>query len=276
MKRILAHCIARTLQHFGLVLVPIEELKLRHRAEVNFANLCRAYEFRLSQLPESAVIHEDSMRDRLLSRQFGTPPSEAYYIIEALAQTADVPGDVCEFGVAQGELSALMANEIRSSTKALHLFDSFEGLPKPGPNDTLIDDVLGLGTIDAYAGQMRSPETEVKARLAAVGFPVERFVIHKGYFCDLLDKQTGFPTRVSFAYVDFDFHDPILEALHFLHQTTGRGSVIIVDDYDFFSSGAKAAVDSFVLEKNRDHKTYSIGIPDKRVAHFAILKRMSD
>jgi hypothetical protein len=33
-----------------------------------------------------------------------------------------VPRDVCEFGVAQGETSALIANEIRSTSKALHRF----------------------------------------------------------------------------------------------------------------------------------------------------------
>jgi O-methyltransferase len=276
MRRILSNFVARKLRDFGFALVPIEELQLRYREKLNFANLCAAYEFCLAQIHHSSRIPEDSLRARLLSRQFGTPPSEAYFIIEALAETENVPGDVCEFGVAQGELSAVMANEIRSSARCLHLFDSFEGLPQPSQYDILMDDVLGLGSIEAYAGTMRSPENEVRTRLAAVGFPSERFVIHKGYFNDLLDTKAGFPEKVSFAYVDFDFHDPIVESLHFLHETTSNGAVIIVDDYDFFSAGAKRAVDSFVSENNRGQITYTIEIPDKRVAHFAILKRISD
>lgn len=62
----------------------------------------------------------------------GTPPTEAFYILEGLNRTRQVPGDVCEFGVAQGETSALIANEIRDVTsRKIYLYDLFESLPKP-------------------------------------------------------------------------------------------------------------------------------------------------
>ena len=81
-------------------------------------------------------------------------------------------GDVCEFCVAQGETSALIANEISGCLeKILHLFDSFEGLPKPSDKDKLKDDIFALGNIDKYAGTMKCPEAMVLSRLAAISFP---------------------------------------------------------------------------------------------------------
>ena len=65
---------------------------------------------------------------------------------------------MCEFGVAEGETSAVIANEIAESKKSFHLFDSFEGLPKPTAKDKLKDDLFSLGSIEAYAGTMASSE----------------------------------------------------------------------------------------------------------------------
>lgn len=50
--------------------------------------------------------------------------------------------------------------------------------------------------------------------------------------------------------MDFDFYNPIKVALDFLHRVTPIGAIIIVDDYDFFSTGAKKAANEFVEERN--------------------------
>jgi O-methyltransferase len=47
------------------------------------------------------------------------------------------------------------------------------------------------------------------------------------------------PDKVCFAYIDFDFCDPIRLVMEFLHERLSRGSVLMVDDYGFFSSGAQ-------------------------------------
>jgi hypothetical protein len=123
----------------------------------NFVSLVQAYEQRLNE--SGHLIPANEMRPRLLGRLQGTPPAEAYFIIEALARCRDIDGDVCEFGVAQGETSALIANELAGmAEKVLHLFDSFEGLPKPSAKDELKDDITALGSMDAYTGTMACPE----------------------------------------------------------------------------------------------------------------------
>lgn len=237
----------------------------------NFANLAQAYEQRLNDSGELIVANE--MRPRLLARLLGTPPSEAYFIVHALAECEDVDGDVCEFGVAQGETSALIANEIQSSNRVLHLFDSFEGLPKPTEKDQLKDDISSLGSMEAYTGSMSLPEEMVRTRLRAISFPQQRVVIHKGFMEQVLKHDLGLPRRVGFAYVDLDLYEPIRVTLDFLHQTTSTGAMIVVDDYDFFSTGAKTAVDEFLEEKNASAVIYECLVPNTRYGNFAVLTR---
>lgn len=242
----------------------------------NFENLAAAYELVLNQRNEREPIPANPTRARLLARLLGTPPAEAYFIIEALAATNALEGDVCEFGVAQGETSALIANEIATSKKHLHLFDSFEGLPRPSDKDQLKDDIFSLGTIEAYAGTMVSPVDLVLARLQAISFPPSRFTIHQGFIEELIHREVDLPSQVSFAYVDFDFYEPIKVTLDFLDRVTPRRAIIIVDDYNFFSTGAKTAVDEFVASKNSSNQVYSLVVPDIRFGYFAVLSKFSD
>lgn len=238
----------------------------------NFVNLTKAYEQRLNE--DDDLILPNEIRPRLLARLLGTPPSEAYFIVQALSKCNDVPGDACEFGVAQGETSALIANEIAlSGNKRLHLFDSFEGLPKPSGKDQLKDDIFSLGSIEAYTGSMSFPEDMVRGRLDAISFPAERYVIHKGFIEQLIHEDTVLPKEVSFAYVDFDFYEPIKITLDFLHHVTPSGAIIIVDDYDFFSTGAKTAVDEFVDSKKSVGADYECFIPNTCYGHFAVLTK---
>jgi O-methyltransferase len=237
----------------------------------NFQSLAQAYELRLNESQNAIVANE--MRAELLGRLLGTPPSEAYFIVQALAQSQRVQGDVCEFGVAQGETSALLANEIRSRKATLHLFDSFEGLPEPTEKDSLKDDIFGLGSMEAYSGTMSCKEDMVRARLRSISFPTERVAVHKGFIEQVLQNDRRLPSKVSFAYVDLDFYAPIKAALEFLHEVTSPGSITVVDDYDFFSTGAKTAVDEFISVMNSTVKRYECVVPDRRYGCFAILTR---
>ena len=240
----------------------------------NLLNLFNAYEFLFKEYRECEIIPANKMRAELTARLLGTPPSEAYFIIEAIIKTNLIEGDICEFGVAQGETSTLMANEIRESNKILNLFDSFEGLPKPTAMDELKDDIFSLGSMEAYEGTMNYNEKFVVQRLREISFDSKRYVNHKGFIEQLIHEDRRLPGKVSFAYIDFDFYEPILIALNFLHNITPKGGIFIVDDYDFFSTGVKSAVDEFINDKNIEEKYYDIEIPDKVFGCFAILYKI--
>jgi O-methyltransferase len=237
----------------------------------NFRWLLDAYEVALNQQPHAPRLEPDELRTEIMGRLLGTPPPEAYFVVQALAMTSRVPGDVCEFGVAQGETSALIANEIRSTSKVLHLFDSFAGLPAPTAEDQLKDDIAHLGSMAAYQGSMNFPEDLVIARLGAIGFLRARVQIHKGFVEESTFRdRSGVPSEVSFAYVDFDFFEPIRVTLDYLHTVTASGAIMIVDDYDFFSTGAKKAVDEFAAAHAG---AWRLDVPSVRLGHFAVLTK---
>jgi O-methyltransferase len=48
-----------------------------------------------------------------------------------------------------------------------------------------------------------------------------------------------------------------------------------VDDYDFFSTGAKTAVDEFLEEKNSNTMIYECLVPNARYGYFAVLTKKS-
>lgn len=247
--------------------------KEKFRVE-NFQNLVSAYEFQLNNRATASCRQGSPLRTQLLGRLQGTPPSQAYEIIIALGKTEKIEGDVCEFGVAQGETSALIANEISKSSKTLHLFDSFEGLPAPTDKDQLKDDIFSLGSMDAYEGEMSCPLDMVKSRLAMINFPESRYQIHQGFIEESVKNKSGFPEKVSFAFVDFDFYEPIKIALEFLNSTLTKGGIIMVDDYDFFSTGAKTATDEFIDEMNSDSQSYKLEVADQQLGCFSIITKL--
>jgi hypothetical protein len=121
----------------------------------------------------------------------------------------------------------------------------------------------------ADAGDMRAHEAQVREKLALAGFPPARTRIVKGWIDSTLARP-DVPAAVAFAYVDFDFYDPIKLALEFLDRTMPAGGFAVVDDYGFFSEGAQLAVDEFVAARaGRWTRT----MPHPAAGKFCILAR---
>jgi hypothetical protein len=211
----------------------------------------------------------DERRIHLISKLEGTEPSESLYILNYLHKALKLEGDVCEFGVANGATSALIAYEINKTDKCIWLFDSFKGLPAPSAKDILLNDIYGLGSIEAYEGTMACPIESVSSKLKEINFPQSRTKIIPG-FIDETIKSSNLPRMVCFAYVDFDFYEPICTALNFLDTVLTINGFIMVDDYGFFSAGAKDAVDEFVDNKNGNYQIY---FPNDSAGKFCILMR---
>jgi hypothetical protein len=80
------------------------------------------------------------------------------------------------------------------------------------------------------------------------------------------------PATVCFAYVDFDFYAPIAHTLDYLDRHLSPHGRIVVDDYDFFSTGAKTAVDEFM---QRHGTRYEFALPAAFAGKFCLLRRGS-
>lgn len=176
-----------------------------------------------------------------LARLTGTSLLEGAYILKALRDTQAVAGDWCEYGVATGRTSALLAQAIKPPRK-LWLYDSFEGLPAPhASKDVLITDLYNKGSMEAYQGMLSFPEQIVRGELASVRPGDDWFRITKGWITAESLKTTS-PAQIAFAYLDMDFYQSTLDVLLMLVELMPKGGVAIVDDYGQFSEGVRIAV----------------------------------
>ena len=182
----------------------------------------------------------------------GTSLVEGLNIANSLIKVSNLEGDVCEFGVAQGKTSKLIGYIINNLDKKLFLFDSFKGLPKPTKEDELKDDIFNLKNISNYEGKMSHEEEKVLSELKMVNFDKKKLVVNRGFFFEKNIVNFDIPKNVSFAYLDFDFYQPTLDALNLLEKIIVKKGIIIVDDYDFFSTGAKTAVDKWMDKNKKD------------------------
>jgi len=180
----------------------------------------------------------------------GTSLVEGLNIIESILNTVDLNGDLCEFGVAQGKTTKLISYLIQNTEKKIYIYDSFEGLPEPSKEDKLKDDIFNLGSIDLYKGKMSHNQEKVLSELKSINFQSDRIVLNKGFFNQKTKDLYHYPKQISFAYIDFDFYQPTKDVLNIIEPKLVKNAIVIVDDYDFFSTGVKTAVDEWLENKN--------------------------
>ena len=117
------------------------------------------------------------------------------------------------------------------------------------------------------------PEAEVLGKLDGVGFPRTRTKVKKGWVRDTV-KSGNLPTQVSFAYVDFDFFEPIKDALEFLDTRMPPGGRIVVDDYGFFSEAVRSWR-SINSSRRRDAASRVRVAAALLAGHFCVLSKLS-
>ena len=237
---------------------PKFEALIRH-----FHHLVRTYE--LKSIPEI-----DKTDIIILAALEAVPLGQGLFLIDLIHKCIHLDGDVCEFGVASGCTSKLIAHKLLPTSKVLWLFDSFQGLPEPTEKDQLKDDMFHLGDIKLYKGKLKSPQSEVRGRLEEITFPLHRTHVVPG-FIEQTIKGDDLPQTVCFAFVDFDFYEPIKIALQFLKGCMVPGGYIAVHDYDFFSTGAKEACDEFHASNDGD---FVRTLPDGLAKQICLFQRL--
>ncbi len=174
-------------------------------------------------------------------------------LFEALARTADVPGDVAECGVFRGRTLVAMAVYLkqRGSGKRLLGFDSFRGF-----DDTIAVD-LALGGADHAQKRVRGfDQTSMGLVLRkAESCGVERSIqLVPGYFQSTLPAFGD--RRFSFVHLDCDIHESYRTCLEFFYPRLSPGGVILLDEYgDDAWPGCTSAVDAFMAGKKDGLRT---------------------
>ena len=203
-----------------------------------------------------------------LARLAGTTALEAMYILQAIERTKHIPGDWCEYGVAHGRTSALLAEAILDHTsRKLWLYDSFEGLPAPHEKDVLLNDIYGFGSAAAYKGFLAFPEEIVRSEVRNTGLVDSRVEIKKGWITKEFLRDNS-PKQIAFAYLDMDFYQSTYDVLELLTERMPINGIAVLDDYGFFSEGVKTAFND-VMAKT---PYFTIDVPFN--SKFAVIARI--
>jgi O-methyltransferase len=152
--------------------------------------------------------------------------------LAAFVERHGVPGAIVDCGVWNGGSSAIMAHA--APTRTVWAFDSFEGLPKPGPEDQ---------QAEGWAGSCLGREDNVREafRRFARG---EQVRIVKGWFADTFPRTRDRIGPIALLHADGDWYDSVKLTLNSLYDRITSGGWMVVDDYSIWS-GARMAVDEF-------------------------------
>jgi hypothetical protein len=158
---------------------------------------------------------------------------EAYQIFMAVRGTEKIEGDTAEVGVYRGGSARLICEA--KGNRALHLFDTFEGMPEKG------------NSIRAWARTL--PKGELAASLEEVQHTLRKFSnvnFYRGLFPSTVDPVKD--RKFSFAHFDVDFYESTCECLNFFYPRMSKGGIIISHDY-FEFQGVRKAFDEFFKSK---------------------------
>jgi O-methyltransferase len=179
-----------------------------------------------------------------------------FALIEAVryVNRHQIPGDVVECGVWRGGSMQAVARtliEAGDTTRDLHLFDTYEGMPPPSDRDRRGYDARTAEELLAE----ESPEDskvwavatldDVQQGFAQVPYPPERVHFVQGKVEDTIPGHA--PEQISILRLDTDWYESTRHELDHLYPRLSRGGVLLLDDYGYWE-GARAAVDEFLAQ----------------------------
>lgn len=157
---------------------------------------------------------------------------EMINIYRLVSWTLPLDGDLAEVGVYQGGSAKIMCEA--KGDKELHLFDTWEGLPKPDKKkDLLIEGDMNNTSLDLVKKNLQS---------------YDQVYFYKGMF----PNTAGPVMNKSFSFVnlDTDLYSGTKECLEFFYPRTVKGGIILTHDYnDTRTPGVKDAFDEFISDK---------------------------
>jgi len=155
-------------------------------------------------------------------------------LLDLVVETLDVPGDIVECGSYKGGSGILMALLLRDlgSSKKVHLFDSFEGLPEPHAKDK-----------GYRKGQFKSDYEALLAVITSLGLQ-DQVLLHRGWFDATVPAHIESSKRapISIFHIDCDLYNSTMGCFPDFYPLVSNGGVVVLDDYNDGGRGEKFAV----------------------------------
>ena len=148
------------------------------------------------------------------------------------------------FGVAHGSTVEGLVAGLRNRNMDIphmHLFDSFQGLPK---------EEKGVAIPAVWVeGAFGAPRTKLEQAIKTISLPQDNFSIHEGWFKDTLQAdlvKNGTFKPAAYVDVDADLYNSTMDILDFMfaHKLIGPGTLIGYDDWgdtDLWTAGESRA-----------------------------------
>lgn len=180
-----------------------------------------------------------------------TSPERIAALVEAVRHVSRhaIAGDIVECGVWRGGSMLAVARTLLElgERRRLHLFDTFDGMPPPGPEDL---DLTGVHAADLMAAEdretgtvwARSPLEEARQNVLASGYPAADVRFVRGRVEETIPEQA--PDRIAILRLDTDWYESTRHELVHLYPRLAVGGVLIIDDYGHWQ-GARRAVDEY-------------------------------
>ena len=169
------------------------------------------------------------------------------YRLSQLIQKEQIEGDLVECGVLDGGTAALMAFATKTSSRQIHLFDAWLGLPKTVEQD-------GEAS-KKWIGQVVGSPKRVIQVMNHLSIDMGRVHFYHGWFEDTFPKTKI--EKIALLHVDCDFFEPTSLCIQKWYLSIVSGGYIQFDDYASFE-GCTKAVDGF-LQKNPELELQTFG-----------------
>jgi len=167
-------------------------------------------------------------------------------------------------------MMALTLQQPGETTRNIHCFDTFEGMPPPGEVDIHHETEVRAAAIlsrqerrDDSLYWVIAPLDAVQLNIAATGYPADKVVYREGRVEETLPRQA--PSEIALLRLDTDWYTSTRHELETLYPRLARGGVLIIDDYGFWR-GARQATDEYLARSgvsillNRIDETGRIGV----------------
>ena len=146
----------------------------------------------------------------------------------------DIPGDIVECGVWKGGSMMAIAKtllENHSTSRKLHLFDTFEGMSQPTELDkdqtgAAAAQMLQRGPRETNPDWAYAPLKEVKHAMRLTGYDPGRIVYIKGKVEETLPQHA--PQQIALLRLDTDWYESTYHELVHLYPRLCVGGVLII------------------------------------------------
>lgn len=189
--------------------------------------------------------------DRHIAKSaLGVPPT--LYATAALTfrvLVENIPGCLVECGVYAGAHPGIMDYACRfvGKSREIWLFDSFEGIPKAGPEDGDACAALvgrGDGKQIVTSGISFCTLRGAQGNLRKWGSNIEKLRFVKGWFQETIPTSKTGPIAV--LRLDADLYDSTKVCMQHLYDRVVHGGFVIVDDWGF--AGVQKAIREVIGE----------------------------